>query len=187
MQAYLALIIVGVIIGSILAVAFVMRAQESLERAFSESDQPLREGERERPIEQEREREGLRDDYNKSLCTGSARCFTGTVTKIVDGDTIDVNDARIRLALVNTPEVGQPLYREARQFTGSLCPVGSTVLVDEDDGQTEGSFDRMLGKVFCKDKVLNAELLDAGLAEIFQRFCSESEFSNEDWARSYGC
>jgi|GEM_PF-796915 len=187
MQASLALIIVGVIVGSILAVAFVMRAQESLDKAFSESDQPLTQGERDRPIEQEREREGLRDEYNSSSCTGSARCFTGKVTRIVDGDTLDVNDIRIRLALVNTPEQGQPLYREARQFTASLCPVGSTVLVDQDDGQLEGSFDRMIGKVFCGDKVLNAQLLDAGLAEILQRFCSESEFSNEDWARKYGC
>jgi endonuclease YncB( thermonuclease family) len=187
MQASLALIIIGVTIGSILAVAFVMRAQESLEKAFSESDQPLGQGERERPVEREREREGLRDEYNRSLCTGSARCFTGTVTKIVDGDTLDVNDVRIRLSLVNTPEVGQPLYREARQFTASLCPMGSTVLVDQDDGQLEGSYDRMIGKVFCGDKVLNAALLDEGLAEIFQRFCTDSEFSNEDWARRYGC
>ena len=187
MQASLALIIVGVIVGSILAVAFVMRAQESLERAFSESDQPLREGEREHTVEQEREREGLLDEYNRSLCTGSARCFTGTVTKIVDGDTIDVNDVRIRLALVNTPEQGQPLYREARQFTSSLCPVGTTVLIDEDDGQTEGSFNRMIGKVFCGDKILNAQLLNAGLGKILLRFCSESEFSDEDWAHKYGC
>ncbi|MFY3740901.1 MAG: micrococcal nuclease [Candidatus Nitrosomirales archaeon] len=187
MQASLALIIVGVIVGSILAVAFVMRAQESLDKAFSEPSDAVRQEERERPIEQERERDALQHEYNGSLCTGSARCFTGKVTRIVDGDTLDVSDIRIRLALVNTPEQGQPLYREARQFTASLCPVGSTVLVDQDDGQLEGSFDRMIGKVFCGDKVLNAELLDAGLAEIFQRFCSESEFSNEDWARRYGC
>ncbi|MGH9921542.1 MAG: hypothetical protein ACRD38_02200, partial [Nitrososphaerales archaeon] len=63
MQASLALIIVSVIVGSILAVAFVMRAQESLDKAFSESDEALRQGEREHPIEQEREREGLRDEY----------------------------------------------------------------------------------------------------------------------------
>jgi micrococcal nuclease len=187
MQASLALIIVGVIVGSILAVAFVMRAQESLDKAFSESDEALRQEERERPIEQEREREAQQHEYNRSLCTGSARCFTGKVTRIVDGDTIDVNDIRIRLALVNTPEQGQPLYRDARQFTASLCPVGSTVLVDEDDGQTEGSFNRMIGKVFCGDRVLNAQLLEAGLGEILQRFCSESEFSSEEWAHKYGC
>ena len=34
------------------------------------------------------------------------------VSKIVDGDTLDVNDAKIRLALTNTPERGQPLYKQ---------------------------------------------------------------------------
>jgi endonuclease YncB( thermonuclease family) len=37
-------------------------------------------------------------------CKGSADCFRGTVTEIIDGDTIDVNNVRIRLSMVNTPE-----------------------------------------------------------------------------------
>jgi endonuclease YncB( thermonuclease family) len=39
-------------------------------------------------------------------CDGSAACFRGNVTNIVDGDTLDVNGIRIRLSLVNTPEIG---------------------------------------------------------------------------------
>jgi len=38
-------------------------------------------------------------------CQGLADCFQGKVTEVVDGDTLDVNNVRIRLALVNTPEV----------------------------------------------------------------------------------
>jgi len=72
-------------------------------------------------------------------CKGTAACFTDTVTYIVDGDTLDVGSTRIRLALVNTPEVGEPGYTEAKQFTAQTCPVGSQALVDEDDGQTGGS------------------------------------------------
>jgi hypothetical protein len=50
---------------------------------------------------------------NPSLaCNGSAECFMGTVTEIVDGDTLDVNNARVRLALVNTPETGAVGYNE---------------------------------------------------------------------------
>lgn len=120
-------------------------------------------------------------------CKGTAACFTATVTKIVDGDTLDVGSIRIRLALTNTPERGQPLYKEATQFTATLCLVGSTVLIDEDDGQTEGSYDRMIAKVYCGSKILNAELLHAGLAVIDTRFCDESEFAIEDWAQKYGC
>src|SRR5437667_12605727 len=49
-------------------------------------------------------------------CRGTAACFTDTVTYIVDGDTLDVGSTRIRLTLVNSPEVGQPGYSEAEEF-----------------------------------------------------------------------
>jgi len=75
-------------------------------------------------------------------CKGSADCFRGIVTEIVDGDTLDVNNVRIRLAMVNTPEVGEAGYKEAKGTTESECPLGSEALVDEDDGQTGGSFQR---------------------------------------------
>src|SRR5205809_172995 len=83
------------------------------------------------------------------LCKGTARCFSGTVTYIVDGDTLDVDGQRIRLSLVNTPEVGQPGYQEAKDFTATTCPVGSRALVDEDDGQTAGSYGRIIAVVYC--------------------------------------
>ena len=49
-----------------------------------------------------------------SECQGQADCFSGIVTEIVDGDTLDVNNVRIRLTLVNTPERGESGYQEAR-------------------------------------------------------------------------
>src|SRR3989442_6789318 len=82
-------------------------------------------------------------------CKGTAACFTDTVTYIVDGDTLDVGSARIRLALVNSPEVGEPVYAEAKQFTAQACPVASQALVDEDDGQTGGGSGRKVAVVFC--------------------------------------
>jgi len=122
-----------------------------------------------------------------SLCKGTASCIIGNVSKIVDGDTIDVRETRIRLALVNTPEIGEIGYSESKQFASELCPVGSEVVVDEDDGQLEGSFGRRIAKVTCGDKVLNEELLNAGFGNILQQFCSVSEFGNDDWAKRHGC
>src|SRR5207302_9701945 len=78
-------------------------------------------------------------------CKGTAACFTNTVTHIVDGDTLDVGSTRIRLTLVNSPEVGQPGYAEAKEFTNRTCPVGTQALVDEDDGQAGGSDGRRGG------------------------------------------
>lgn len=122
-----------------------------------------------------------------TYCVGTAECFTGTVTKIVDGDTLDVGTTRIRLALVNAPERGEHGYSEATNFTKSHCPVGSAVLVDEDDGQRSGSYGRMVAKVFCGGRILNAELLDAGHAGMYTQYCNVSEFAGESWAREHGC
>ncbi|RMF30521.1 MAG: thermonuclease family protein [Candidatus Nitrosothermus koennekii] len=123
-----------------------------------------------------------------NLCKGSAACFYATVVRVMDGDTIDVNYnneiIRIRLALVDTPERYEPLYEEAKEFTAKLCPIGSRVLIDEDDNQLEGSYGRMIAKVYCNDKILNAELVNNALASIDARFCF-SEFAYEEWAKDY--
>jgi hypothetical protein len=130
---------------------------------------------------------------SSSECKGQADCFRGTVTEIVDGDTLDVNNVRVRLALVNTPERGESGYTEAIDFVQSVCGVGTTALVDEDDGQKEGSFDRVIGLVYCGNdninnkKSLNELLLELSNAVIYQDFCGISEFSSASWAQRYGC
>ena len=126
-------------------------------------------------------------------CQGQADCFRGTVTEIVDGDTFDINNVRVRLALTNTPEQGENGYSEAIDFVESVCSVGTSALVDEDDGQKEGSFDRLIGVVYCGDsginnrESLNELLLERGYAVIDQDFCTVSEVSSASWAQRYGC
>jgi endonuclease YncB( thermonuclease family) len=126
-------------------------------------------------------------------CQGQADCFSGKVTDIVDGDTLDINNVRIRLSLVNTPERGEAGYTEAKEFVKSVCSVGTRALVDEDDGQKEGSFDRLIGLVYCgndgidNEKSLNELLLGGGYAVIYQDFCNISEFSSATWAQRHGC
>lgn len=124
---------------------------------------------------------------NEVICGGSAECFTGEVTNIVDGDTIDIGDIRIRLSLTNTPELDEGGYKAAKDFTSDLCPVGSRALVDQDDIQLVDVYGRMLAKVTCGDNNLNAELIYNGYAGILTEYCAESEFSIEDWAQEYGC
>lgn len=118
-------------------------------------------------------------------CMGSASCLTGTVTRVIDGDTIRVGEVTVRLTLVDTPERGEAGYSEATDFTTLLCPVGAEALVDQDDGQTGGSYGRMLAKVYCDGKNLNEELLRAGHAVIYSSYCDDSEFAGESWAARY--
>lgn len=126
-------------------------------------------------------------DASKPLCIGASDCFEGAVTRIIDGDTIDVDGKRIRLALVDTPERGESGYVEATRFTSTLCPVGSTVLVDQDDKQLYDRFNRMIAVVYCDGVLLNAELLFSGHAVIMKGFCRASEFGEEEWAKQFGC
>jgi micrococcal nuclease len=131
--------------------------------------------------------------FSSDECQGQADCFRGAVTEIVDGDTIDINNVRVRLALVNTPERGESGYSEAIDFVDSVCSIGTRALVDEDDGQKEGSFDRLIGLVYCGDnginnmESLNELLLERGYAVIDQDFCDSSEVSPASWAQRYGC
>lgn len=128
--------------------------------------------------------------FSPSLeCQGLASCFRGIVTSITDGDTLDVSEIPIRLALIDTPEIGQSGYLEANAFVQSVCGVGSEALVDEDDGQIEGSFGRLISVVYCGgyNTSLNELLLQGGYAVIDQRFCGISEFSTTPWALQYGC
>jgi len=127
------------------------------------------------------------EQYSSNDCSGSAGCISGYVTEIVDGDTIKVDGQSIRFALANTPEYGQAGYDQATNFIQAICPMGSAVLVDEDDGQTQRSYGRIIAVVYCNNINLNQAVLEQGFAEISTKFCNVSEFSGESWAQNYGC
>lgn len=119
-----------------------------------------------------------------SGCSGDARCFTGKVTGIVDGDTILVDGQSIRFALASTLEINTPMGIAAKQFILQTCPVGSQVKVDEDDGQTQGSYGRIVAKVTCNGMNLNQAVIEKGFGHLSFVNCDESEFSDNAWS---GC
>ena len=135
-------------------------------------------------IELETSQNNLQSSLN---CSGSAQCFEGTVTKIIDGDTIIVDDQSVRFALSSAPELKMFEGVDSREFIETICPVGSKVLVDEDDGQILGSYGRIVGVITCNGVNLNSELLDANLGYLQDRFCDSSEFGKESWAQKHGC
>ncbi len=122
-----------------------------------------------------------------SNCLGSARCFSGSVNKVTDGDTITVDGKQIRFAMASAPELNEFGGKQAREFIASLCPVGSTALVDEDDGQTEGSHGRIIGVIYCNGYNLNEELVDSTHGYLLSGFCDRSEFARQQWAQRHGC
>jgi len=120
-------------------------------------------------------------------CSGTARCITGTMTQVIDGDTLKIDGQSIRFALSSAPELDESGGIKSKEFIENICPVGSTVLVDEDDGQTQGSYGRIIGVIYCNGLNLNEELVDSGLGDVTRGFCNTSEFSNDVWAQKHGC
>jgi endonuclease YncB( thermonuclease family) len=118
-------------------------------------------------------------------CSGEARCFFGSVTNVVDGDTLVINNETIRLALVDAPEYGEEGYEEAKNTVSEQCPADISVVVDVDDGQIKDAFGRTLAAVHCRTSgSINSFLAFRGFVKVDKRFCEVSEFADEYWT---GC
>ncbi|MEX2193398.1 MAG: thermonuclease family protein [Nitrosarchaeum sp.] len=130
----------------------------------------------------------LSNSHNNISTSGynsdNAKYFSGKVTGIIDGDTIQVDGKSIRLALSSTPELNQPMGQAAKKFVQEICPMGSSVTVDEDNGQTQGSYGRIVAKVTCNGVNLNQAIIEKGYGHLSFVHCDDSEFSSDAWS---GC
>ena len=120
-------------------------------------------------------------------CEAATGCFAGTVTHIVDGDTLDVNGVRVRLVLVDAPERDTQEGPAAMRHLLELCPVGSEAEVYRDWLQPTDEFGRTLAVVWCAGKRVNEEMIRSGHAQLYGRFCRDSAFGIEPWAIALGC
>jgi len=97
------------------------------------------------------------------------------VERVVDGDTLVLaNQERVRLIGADTPETvrpGQPAEpwgREATEFTRRFVAGGQVRL--EFDGRRKDKYDRYLAHVWVGDRMLEEELIRAGLATAETRY-----------------
>ena len=110
-------------------------------------------------------------------------CYSTIISKVIDGDTIkDSDDKSIRFSLVSAPELSEPGGIEAKEYIESVCPVGSPILIDEDDLQLSRIYDKTIAKITCKGINLNQSLLTNNHGTIETTYCNSSEFSEELWA-----
>lgn len=109
---------------------------------------------------------------------------TGTVTYIVDGDTLDVSGVgRIRLADIDCPEQGEPECSAATQFLSSLV-YQKEVYIDVDDITVTDPYGRIVAVIYVyydenNLKNVNKALLVAGHAEIWD--FDNNEFNPYTW------
>src|SRR5688572_8056165 len=97
-----------------------------------------------------------------SFAQDSSPVLVGTVTKIVDGDTIDVQlssgPIRVRLHGVDTPERGQPWGKESTAALTDFV-VGKEVGIEP---FSQDRYDRLIGIVYLGELNVNLELVKHG-------------------------
>lgn len=116
------------------------------------------------------------------------------VERVIDGDTLLLtNHARIRLIGVDTPETVKPDHPvepwgpEASAFTKAFIAKGAVRL--QFDRERLDRYNRFLAYVLVDDRMLNEELVRAGLATAETKFSYSTAMKNrfrraEDEARS---
>ena len=111
----------------------------------------------------------------------------GIITKNIDGNTIVIDDTRIRLSLVDVEDSGNKSMPHA-EYARQICPVGGGARYNIDDMQPTDVYGRTLAVVYCEGqkKSLNELLIISELGWVNDYWCDKSEFQYEDWARK-GC
>jgi len=88
------------------------------------------------------------------------------VKRVFDGDTVLLEDGRtVRYLGINTPEFQEPFYLKAKQFNESLV-LGQDIRLEFDRERTDGR-DRALAYVYAGHEMVNARLIQEGLAHTF--------------------
>jgi endonuclease YncB( thermonuclease family) len=106
-----------------------------------------------------------------SICLYAQTTYTGKVTAVKDGDTIEMlvkgKKVRIRLFGIDSPEKGQAFGEKARQYTADLCFGKPVTAVQRNRDQ----YGRVVADVYLADRTfVNEALVRAGYAWHYKQF-----------------
>lgn len=88
------------------------------------------------------------------------------VQQVYDGDTVLLEDGRkVRYLGINAPERQEPYYSKAKRYNESL--VANREIRLEFDQEKSDAYGRLLAYVYAGDQLVNARLVQEGLAHAF--------------------
>ena len=101
---------------------------------------------------------------------------SGTITRVIDGNTVEIDNMRIRLPLIDVEDSGNSTMPHAA-LARETCPVGTAAHYDVDNGQQVGKYGRTIAMVWCDGISLDRTMVDSGLGWVNTYYCERSEFS----------
>ena len=101
-----------------------------------------------------------------TIASADPTLLTGNVTKVRDGDTVEVGKIPIRLNGVSAPELQELLGPKSRMFMVELV-YGKLVRCELNGDK---SYDRFVGTCYLSDRDIGAAVVAAGLALDCPRF-----------------
>jgi len=109
---------------------------------------------------------GLGIGYPLWHTTSAPTIEQALVIRVIDGDTIDLEDgSRVRYLGIDTPETGEPYYSEATARNKELVE-GKVVYLQKGKRDSD-EYDRLLRYVFTDGVFVNAELVAQGFATAY--------------------
>jgi endonuclease YncB( thermonuclease family) len=111
--------------------------------------------------------------FGGACAPASDSVITGEVVAVHDGDTLSVlaggRTVRVRLACIDAPEQGQPFGSRARQRLAqeAMRRAVRVEVVDRD------GYGRTVGRVWADGRLVNLELVRAGLAWHYAYHCPD--------------
>lgn len=109
----------------------------------------------------------------------------GKIVGITDGDTLtvlrDLEQIKVRLAEIDTPEKAQPFGQRAKQSLSDMC-FGRQARI-EDKGYDR--YGRTIGRVWCAGVDANAQQVQRGMAWVYDKYVHDrSLYALQDDARA---
>lgn len=104
---------------------------------------------------------------------------TIVIDRVIDGDTVVVDKQSYRLLGINTPEKGEYLYAEAKNYTTNL--VLNKSIIAEEKGKDR--YDRVLAYIYNEDKNINLELIKEGYANYY--FPEGKDIHYEEFSKAW--
>lgn len=88
---------------------------------------------------------------------------TAVVQRVIDGDTIEINNQSVRLLGINSPERGEEFYEEAKTFLEQKTLNKEVKIISKGTDK----YSRQLEYIFSKNENINFQIVEKGFANCY--------------------